>query len=211
MMYPGKAPDIVPVGGVGFSHLTAEELLRLTESYRKRFEVPRGRRYRRRERARHWVIFLLLRYTGARVSEVLAVDDRRDLDFRESMVKLPNLKRHRRAGRVRSRMVPLPPVVFGEIGRVLAEFPQLRGRLFACHRSTVYRYFRARAEEAGIPPHLSHPHVLRHTRALELLRAGVPVTVVQELLGHASLNTTALYLRFSGEEIRTILRDRGLI
>ena len=49
----------------------------------------------------------------------------------------------------------------------------------------------------GIPKELAHPHILRHTRAIELLRAGVPVTVVQDLLGHSALTTTAVYLRIS--------------
>ncbi len=209
-MYPQKG-SLLPVAPAGISYLRPEELLRLTEAFRIRFERPAGRRYFRKARARHWVIFLLLRYTGARVSEVLAVNDQRDLDFREAMVRLPTLKRHRSGSKEIARQVPLPPLVFGEIGRVLAEFPDLRGRLFTCHRSAVFRYFQARAKEAGLDPKLAHPHVLRHSRAIELLRAGVPVTVVQEILGHASLTTTAVYLRFSGQEIKTILQDRGML
>lgn len=188
-----------------------DELLRLTEVYRLSFEEKKGKRYRRKERARHWLIFLLLRYTGARVSEVIKVDDLRDIDFREAMVTLPTLKRHSPHKKGLKRTIPLPAQFLGEMGRVLAEYPALRGSIFRCHRSTVFRYFKARAKEAGLPSHLCHPHVLRHTRALELLRAGVPVTIVQELLGHASLTTTAIYLRFSGREMKEILKDRGLI
>jgi len=191
--------------------LHQEELQRLTEAYRSHFEEKRGKRYRRKERARHWLIFLFLRYTGARVSEILSIDDLRDIDFYEAAVTVPTLKRHAPHKKGLYRTVPLPVVCLGETGRILAEFPSLRGRLFRCHRSTVFRYFKARAQEAGLPTHLSHPHVLRHTRAVELLRAGVPVSIVQELLGHASLTTTALYLRFSGQEIKEILKDRGLL
>ena len=71
---------------------------------------------------------------------------------------------------------------------------------------------RTRAEEAGIPGELRHPHVLSHTRAIKLLRAGgMPVTAVQQLLGHADVTTTAVYLRLSGMEIRRIMEDRGLL
>ncbi len=66
-------------------------------------------------------------------------------------------------------------------------------------------------KKANIPENISHPHVLRHTRAIELLRAGIPVTAVQQLLGHASLNTTAMYLRYSNIEIQEILKTKGLI
>jgi len=66
-------------------------------------------------------------------------------------------------------------------------------------------------QRAKIPQQLSHPHILRHTRAIELLRSGVPVTIVQDLLGHSSLNATAIYLRMSSQEAKMILKDRGLI
>ena len=43
------------------------------------------------------------------------------------------------------------------------------------------------------------------------LRAGVPVTIVQDILGHSALTTTAVYLRMSGQEAKGILREKGLI
>jgi site-specific recombinase XerD len=46
---------------------------------------------------------------------------------------------------------------------------------------------------------------------MEMVRAGVPLTIVQGILGHANLNTTAIYLQFSGQEAKAILKDRGLI
>jgi len=62
-----------------------------------------------------------------------------------------------------------------------------------------------------IPRNLAHPHILRHTRTIELLKAGVPVTMVQDILGHSALTTTAIYLRISGYEAKEILRQKGLI
>ena len=43
-------------------------------------------------------------------------------------------------------------------------------------------------------------------KATELLRGGVPVTVVQDLPGDASLTTTAVSLRLSGQEPKSILK-----
>ena len=40
-----------------------------------------------------------------------------------------------------------------------------------------------------------HPHGLRHTMAFELMMEGVPVPIIQQQLGHASLATTDRYLR----------------
>jgi len=58
---------------------------------------------------------------------------------------------------------------------------------------------------------IAHPHVLRHTRAIELIRNGIPVTAVQTILGHSSLNTTAMYLKYSNTEIQAIMKAKGLL
>jgi len=39
----------------------------------------------------------------------------------------------------------------------------------------------------------------------------VPVTVVQDILGHSALTTTAMYLRISGYEAKEILKQKGII
>ena len=97
------------------------------------------------------------------------MDDRRDLDLARREVVIRTLKRRR--GPV-PRTVPLPSEVVAEFGRLLAEWPELKGSLFKRHRTTVYLVFQTRAAEAGLAPELRHPHVLRHTKAIELLRAG---------------------------------------
>ncbi len=40
-----------------------------------------------------------------------------------------------------------------------------------------------------------HPHTLRHTTAVHLLKAGVDFATISQWLGHASLNTTMTYAR----------------
>jgi len=98
-------------------HLTEEEINRLTKVYQRwADENPSP------QRARHWAVFIVLRFTGARVSEVLALDDMRDIDFRRAEVVLPTLKRRRPS----RRTVPLPPNVVAELGRILAAFPLLK-------------------------------------------------------------------------------------
>ncbi len=92
----------------------------------------------------------------------------------------------------------------------------MRGATFTDTKGGTFRrycreMFRKTAEEAGIPKEMSHPHVLRHSRAIELLRAGIPVTAVQLLLGHTYLSTTAIYLRISGQEVKQPLQAAGMI
>lgn len=48
-------------------------------------------------------------------------------------------------------------------------------------------------------------HALRHTCATTLLRSGVNVRVVQEAMGHASIQTTARYLRADSPEVRAAM------
>jgi len=203
-MLAAQVGSLIPFQRVDIKYLSEEQVNRLTEAFQRYFdESPPGYR---RIRGRAWVIFLLLRYTGARLGEVLSLSIE-DIDWRACEVKLPTLKQKKPSFRI----VPVPANVLAEMGRFLAEYPDMRENLFSI-TSRAFRYvFTDRCKEAGLPSELSHPHVLRHTRAIELLRAGVPVSVVQQLLGHAYLSTTAVYLRFSGAEVKQILRDRGLL
>jgi integrase/recombinase XerD len=63
---------------------------------------------------------------------------------------------------------------------------------------------RQHAKAAGISVPVS-AHTLRHTCATHLLRGGADVRHIQELLGHKSLQTTALYTRVAIEDLREVI------
>ncbi|CCH48609.1 TOBE domain-containing protein [Pseudodesulfovibrio piezophilus] len=150
-------------------------------------------------RERMWLIFVLLRHTGARLGEVLSLDDTEAFDKSGPLVRL--------GGGDRVREVPLAEDFYSEVMDIL-ESPMgcgLRGSFFHVDPGYFRRICYARGKECGLPKELVGPNALRNTRAIEMLRAGVPITIVKDILGQSSLDLTAHFQQFSREDIRSIV------
>jgi len=148
--------------------------------------------------------------SGLRVSELCGLIRSR-LDLGERAVRV--------AGKGnRERVVP-----FGRAaGRALREYLERARPLLArrARHDTVFvnarggplsrmgfwKILRGHARAAGISARV-HPHALRHSFATHLLEGGADLRVVQELLGHASVATTAIYTHLDRAYLREVHRS----
>jgi len=67
-------------------------------------------------------------------------------------------------------------------------------------RITVYKLFRAIARAEGLPESLQHPHVLKHTAAMLMVRAGANAFLIRQHLGHRSFDSTLAYVNPSDSD-----------
>ena len=77
-------------------------------------------------------------------------------------------------------------------------------------RSAVHAMVKKRLSEAGIDASQYSSHKLRHTAATLILRNGVDVRAVQEVLGHEHLNTTEIYTHIDNEDLRVAAKANPL-
>ena len=78
-----------------------------------------------------------------------------------------------------------------------------RGTAFA--RETMWNRIKQRAKLAGVGRNVT-PHMLRHSFATHLLEHGADLRVIQELLGHAQINTTEIYTHVASTRLREVHR-----
>jgi integrase len=146
---------------------------------------------------------LTLAWTGARVSEVLALTPA-SFQVEAGIVAFTTLKRRRFA----VREVPLPADLMQAIDqrfglRAARQDPAASQlRLWSWHRTTAWRVIKDVMDRCGIVGRTACPRGLRHGFGVGTLQAGVPINLVQRWLGHSRLSTTAIYAAASGPEER---------
>nr|WP_051467086.1 tyrosine recombinase XerC [Actinomadura oligospora] len=166
---------------------------------------------------RDLAILEVLYGTGMRVSELCGLDID-DIDSSRKTVRVFGKG-------AKERMVPLGEPALRALGDWLragrpnlvteASGPALflgvrGGRL---HATSARRVVHSRIAEVGEMPDMA-PHGLRHSAATHLLEGGADLRSVQEILGHASLQTTQLYTHVSVERLKQVHRQahpRGVV
>jgi len=138
---------------------------------------------------------LVLTWSGGRISEVLALTPEA-IDVKTGAANLLTLKRRKR-GIV--RQVLLPPHLLRDLVRNFRlrqrqRDPHLVGaRLWAWSRTTAWRRVKEIMAAARLSGSAAMPKGLRHSFGVNAFQSGIPPHLVQRWLGHASLETTAIY------------------
>jgi integrase len=148
---------------------------------------------------------LTLAWTGARVSEVLALTPI-SFQLENGVVAVTTLKRRRHV----VREIPLPPELLDALAQhfdlacraLLSDGATVR--LWPWCRTTGWRLVKQVMAGAGIAGRPACPRGLRHGFAIGALQAQVPLNLVQRWLGHARMSTTAIYADASGPEERAL-------
>ncbi len=151
------------------------------------------------------LIFEFLYGTGCRISELVNTD-LQDVDFDANVIKI-------RFGKgSKQRLIPLGSSLKKSIesyviqvrnnitnsNKIDALLLNARGQRLT--RQSIWLVINNYASEQGILD--LTPHTLRHAFATHLLEGGADVRVVQELLGHSSINTTQIYTHVTVDKLR---------
>jgi len=164
------------------------------------------------------VFFLLMLCGGLRASEVLSLSWS-DMDVAKKQLRVHGKGR-------KERIIPVDPVFWKMLDRYLRyEYPnnaqidkifivlkgKKRGQPLAYHG--LYKIFRTLAK--ALDNKRLKPHNLRHTCATHLAENGVPVDVIQKMLGHEQIDSSMVYIHLSNTKLHDIytasLRKRPFV
>ncbi|MEK7144780.1 MAG: site-specific tyrosine recombinase/integron integrase, partial [Patescibacteria group bacterium] len=182
--------------------ITPAELERLMqaphEAFEKEKDPDKARNY-----LRDGAILEMLFSTGLRVSELCSLNSDIDLSRDEISVRGKGEK---------VRVVFISPAAKSAVRNYLNARDDMEEALFVdgrknkLHRISprdVQRHLKEYVARAGIT-NVVTPHTLRHAFATDLLSNGADIRSVQQLLGHASINTTQIYTHITDSHLREI-------
>lgn len=164
-------------------YLTMQQLYKVVEACRTQLER---------------VLVIVLFDTAIRISELLALS-LSDVDWELKVIKVT-----RKGGRVED--VNIGDKALGELkGWLSVRQLNTESVFMGLTYIEAWRIIKKIGKRASVEV---HPHIFRHTRAIDLLRNGVPINIVSQHLGHRSIATTMnIYGRFRAVEIKTKLTD----
>jgi len=152
---------------------------------------------------RDLVMLSLLYDTGARVQELI------DLQVQDVRLESPAQIRLTGKGR-KTRIVPLMPSMVSQLATYLQEhhtahavqgemplFLNTRRQRYTRSGITVMirKYVEAARGQCPTLPEKVTPHTFRHSKAMHMLQAGIPLIIIRDFLGHVDIKTSEIYAR----------------
>lgn len=179
-------------------HLGPKELADLTRRWEE-WEAEISTPVRSQARARLHLVFLLIRYGGLRLQEVLELDVARAIDTATGML---------RVGGQNSREIILPLISMRPIRRILALPGAEEPGFIHMDQGFVRKKFYEVARPLGLDGALVGPRALRYARGLELLEQHIPLNMVQKFLGQHRPAQMAAFLDFAGGQAQRLVRGK---
>jgi site-specific recombinase XerD len=154
---------------------------------------------------RDYAIFLLITTYGLRAGEVVALT-LDDVEWRVGRIRVAQ----------RKTATPLLLPLTDAVGEALLDYLR-RGRPALPHRrlflrcrapagvlkpTAVTEAFQGWSRRSGLAISFQGPHCLRHSYAVRLLRQGISLKTIGDVLGHRSAEATCVYLRLAIDDLR---------
>ncbi len=142
-------------------------------------------------------VFRFAFHTGMRLSEILNLEWK-SVNMADRIIKVANTEDFTTKSKS-ERIIPINKTLFQVLVRIQPKifrmgrnyvFPKQAGQSYSV--DYISHKFKKAARLAGIGEDI-HFHSLRHSFASNLIRRGVPIVTVKELLGHADISTTMIY------------------
>lgn len=176
----------------------------------------KGQKERLKSTRRKYIFIKALFQTGVRVSELLSLTPSM-VNREERTIRIINLKRHKTRKRGRpttgdspyvEKIIPINDSLRADISDYCLDYGiNPDKKLFPFSRRYALKFIKEIGEKANVPAYKCHPHAFRHGFAVYCLLNGVPITVLQEWLGHSDIFNTTIYTKITQIENRTFFEN----
>lgn len=156
----------------------------------------------KRDQEMFWYFVVrFLACTGARVSELIQI--------KVEHVRLGYLDLYSKGGKL--RRIYIPAILQKEALSWLSEIDRKSGFIFVNHQGKLITargiswQLKVLGSRYGLDPTVIYPHSFRHRFAKSFLERYNDITMLADLMGHESIETTRIYLRKTSTEQRAIV------
>lgn len=172
------------------------------------------KKYQKETRLRNIAIFETLLSTGARVTELVSIKKEQVDKGQDSLVILGKGKKERPVYLNARAIVAIKNYLkerkddneYLFISHPISYISNQNEKISNCTQSCIECMVRKLGQRVNIE---AYPHKFRRTAATNAVRKGMPIEQVQKMLGHATLNTTQIYVNVSDMDVK-ISHDKYL-